>query len=187
MKILLSALLIGTAAFACASTDKAVAGSGTDASQGGAGGTMGERGCDESVCEGKTYMGQSLATCCVNARGCGVIVDGTCTPPILIADRSQEAGASPFGTAETVVLDPTCPDQSITMGTTVTLKGCCDRSGVCGSSTEALAAAFGAPIPAMCVTRKEARGFGQRVEAGADIACDYPSDAGSSADASARD
>lgn len=188
MKVLLSALFIGTAAFACSSTDKAVPSAADAGGKGGSGGTEGERGCDESICAGRTYKGQTLDTCCVSTRGCGVIVDGTCTPPILIADRTPEAGASPFGAAETVVLDPTCPDQSFTMGTMVTLKGCCDKSGVCGSSTEALAAAFGAQVPTMCVTRSEARGFGQRVaDSGADIPCHYPSDAGLPADAGGRD
>ena len=186
MKIFVSALLIGIGVFACASTDKSVAVASADAGgQGGAGGKHGERGCDESVCEGRTYMGQTLATCCVSERGCGVVVDGNCVAPITIADRTPEAGSSPFGTPETVVLDPSCPDTPFNMGAAITLKGCCDKSGVCGASTEELAKS--APIPAMCITPKEAERFGQRPEGGAERPCHYPSDAGAPKDAGRRD
>jgi hypothetical protein len=187
MKIFASAVLMGIGLFACASKDKVVASTsdGGGQSQGGSGGTHGERGCDESMCEGRTYMGQSLATCCVSERGCGVIVDGNCVAPITIADRSQEAGASPFGGAETVVLDPSCPDTPFNMGAAITLKGCCDKTGVCGASTKELSAT--APIPAMCITPKEAERFGQRPEGGAERPCRYPADAGSPADAAVRD
>jgi len=182
------AILIGIGVFACTSTDIPVPNAGADAGGQGTGGSGGSIVCDESVCEGRTYKGQTLATCCFSARGCGVIVDGTCTPPILIADRDASSG-SPFGSGETVVLDPSCPDQTFNMGMAIQLKGCCDRSGVCGSSTEALAANLGVPIPAMCITPKEATRFGQGAsgEAGADIPCRYPGDAGLPADASTRD
>jgi len=184
MKNSVWAMLIGMVVFACASTDKAVANSSTDSGNS-TGGYGGSTSCDESACEGHTYKGEKLATCCFSERGCGVIVNGTCTAPILIADR--EAGSSsPFGSGEKVVLDPGCPDQTITMGQTFTLKGCCDPTGVCGASTAALAAG-GAPIPAMCITPKEATAFGQRTEAGAEKSCSYPKDGGTSGDASTRD
>jgi len=188
MKNIAWAMLIGIGAFACASTDKAVSTTGADAGgQGGAGGVGGYGGstsCDESACEGRTYMGQTLETCCFSERGCGVVLDGTCIAPISIADRDANSG-SPFGTGEKVVLDPSCPDSPL-MGGAIQLKGCCDPTGVCGASTEALAAG-GAPIPAMCISPTEARRFGQRVEAGTERPCRYPGDAGPAADASTRD
>lgn len=179
------ALLIGMGVFACTSTDKAVSVKGKDAGSDGGAGRYGTLVCDESACEGRMYKGQVLETCCFSDKGCGVIVNGTCTAPILIADRDASS-SSPFGTGETVVLDPSCPDQTITMGQTLLLKGCCDKTGVCGASTAALAA-NGAPIPAMCISPKEATAFGQRPEAGAERSCNYPSDGGVSSDAAAHD
>ncbi len=177
-------MLLGIGMFACQSSDKVVSIERPDAeAKGDSGGPM-KLVCDESACEGRTYKGQTLSTCCVSEKGCGVIVDGKCTAPILIADR--EAGSSPFGSGEPVVLDPSCPDQTINMGQTFTLKGCCDRTGVCGASTAALAA-NGAPIPAMCISPKEATAFGQRSEAGTEKPCVYPNDGGAGADASKRD
>jgi hypothetical protein len=181
------AILFGIGVFACTSTDIPIATGGADGGggQSGTGGYGGSPTCDESICEGRTFMGQTLATCCFSERGCGVILDGACIAPITIADRDARS-PSPFGAGEPVVLDPSCPDRTFTMGATIQLKGCCDPSGVCGSSTEALAAS-GAPIPKMCITPKEATRFGQRAEAGADITCRYPTDAGLPVDASTRD
>lgn len=185
MKNSVWAVLIGMGVFACASSDKAVPGAKDGGNQDGSAGRYNSLVCDESVCAGRTYMGQTLETCCFSDKGCGVILNGKCTAPIVIADRDAHA-ASPFGSGEKVVLDPSCPDQTLNMGMTIQLKGCCDQTGVCGASTEALAAG-GAPIPAMCITPKEARQFGQRPEAGAERSCNYPADGGASADASSRD
>jgi hypothetical protein len=185
MKNSVWAVLIGIGVIACTSSDKAVSVTGKDSGSEGGAGRYGSLVCDESACAGHTYMGQTLETCCFSAKGCGVIVNGTCTAPIVIADRDARS-SSPFGSGETVVLDPSCPDQTIMMGQTIQLKGCCDQTGVCGASTAALAA-NGAPIPAMCITPKEATAFGQRSEAGAEKSCHYPSDGGVPADASTRD
>jgi hypothetical protein len=185
MKNSVLALLIGFGVFACTSTDKAVSVTGKDGGSDSGAGRYGSLVCDEAACAGRTYMGQTLETCCFSAKGCGVIVNGTCTAPIALADRDASS-PSPFGSGEAVVLDPSCPDQTINMGQTIQLKGCCDQTGVCGASTEALAAG-GAPIPAMCITPKEATAFGQRTEAGADKPCRYPTDGGVSADASTHD
>jgi hypothetical protein len=184
MKDLAWAVLIGMGVFGCTSSDVQVAAADAGGT-GGAGGSPPSPVCDESVCEGRTYRGQTLATCCFSERGCGVLLGGACIAPVTIADRDANTG-SPFGVGEEVVLDPSCPDQTLNMGMTFVLKGCCDQTGVCGASTGALAAG-GAPIPAMCITPMEARRFGQRVEAGAERPCRYPTDAGAAADASARD
>lgn len=141
--------------------------------------------CEESVCEGHTYMGQTLATCCLSERGCGVMLDGECVATNVVRALDPDAGKpATIGTAETVVLDPSCPDQTFMMGANIVLKGCCDKSGVCGASTAEFAASFGIPIAAMCVTRAEAARMGQRPpDSGPEKTCDYPAEAGAPSDA----
>jgi hypothetical protein len=136
-----------------------------------------------------TYKGESLGTCCFSAHGCGVVLEGKCVAPNTVRKLQPDAGKPPsLGTGETVVLDPSCPDQQFRMGANLVLKGCCDKSGVCGASTEGLAAAIGFSIPAMCVTRAESVQFGQRppADAGPEKTCSYP-EAGAPSDAGAHD
>jgi hypothetical protein len=70
-----------------------------------------------------------------------------------------------FGPAEKIVPDPTCPDQQFMGGMMgappgadggTTLPGCCDKSGVCGVSTEPFAGAF---ISAQCLTPADTQGL----------------------------
>lgn len=136
--------------------------------------------CDLTPCEGRQFGGQALSTCCQSATACGITLANTCLDPSILGALGD---SGTFGQAETVVLDPTCPDQAFDAGGLL-LKGCCDRSGFCGSSTEGISIGF--PIPTQCVTPQEAAAqFGQPMpDAAAQQPCQYPSDAGPS-DASA--
>jgi len=170
----------GTGGAGTGGSTVATGGAATGGAAQGSGGTA--SGCDESPCSGKQFAGQALPTCCQSSSACGVSIAGQCVDPALLAGIPD--GGFTFGQPETVVLDPTCPGRSI-MG--LDLKGCCDKSSVCGVSTEGIAASVGFPIPTMCITAAEASSqFGQSFpgDGGAAKPCHYPADAGAGASGS---
>jgi hypothetical protein len=143
----------------------------------GAGGAAGTSplSCNMDPCEGFEYAGMVQSTCCVDTTICGVDLNGTCVPPEALEER--EAGTG-FGVGEAVVDDPSCPSFTFGGDAGLALTGCCDGGGVCGVSTEPLAASGTFPIPPMCITPEEAQSFGQSVADAGEQPCDYPTDAG---------
>lgn len=119
--------------------------------------------CDMTPCEGRVIQeGVTLPTCCIDAQTCGLGPQGLCLPVSAYDDLTRDGGPLPPG--ETVVLDPTCPDQVLSQGTlTFTFPGCCDK-GLCGA-----ALAQGSPF-AQCLTPEDARAAGA-ADAGASIPC----------------
>jgi hypothetical protein len=141
-------------------------GSGGSAAGGGPAATGGAAAvdCDMAPCEGRVIQaGVALPTCCIDAQTCGLGAPGLCLPVSSFDDLGREGG--PLPPAETIVLDPTCPDQVLGQGGFVlTLKGCCDAAGFCGT-----AIGEGSPF-AQCLTPEDARAAGQP-DAGPSIRC----------------
>lgn len=172
---------------------------GNGASNGAANGTGGTMTCGTSTCTGRSQFGQMLAACCMPDDTCGVeVFGGNCVSADQfdnIAANFADGGFSfpdggfSFGDGgfnfqnEEIVSDPACADIQIDqMGTSVTLPGCCDSTGICGGSTEGFPAPMGLPIqiPVMCVTPADIGGGqgGGGFDAGPTVPCDYPSDTG---------
>lgn len=145
--------------------------------QGGVGATpsTGGQGGAPATCDLTPCQIQGVTACCVNATTCGVDLLGTCTDPSSLP--VQDAGA--LLPTETIVDDPACPDFTFdAFGMAIQLDGCCDATGVCGSST-ANVSFPGFPIPTSCVTPDEAAALGAGAgigggDAGAPVPCNYP-------------
>lgn len=120
--------------------------------------------CDMTPCEGRLLQtGAPLPTCCIDATTCGLGVQGICLPVSSFDDLTRPDGGL-LPPAETIVLDPACPDQVVTEGPlTLTFRGCCDK-GICGN-----AIAEGGPF-AQCLTPDDARAAGTP-DAGVSVPC----------------
>jgi hypothetical protein len=106
------------------------------------------------------FMGSTIPGCCQGSGECGgqLPLDGSflCLAPnadtLVNGLNTAFAGITPAP----VLLDPACP--SVTLAGTP-LAGCCDRTGVCGVSTQAwgrAAAQLGLKVPSSCLTPDEA-------------------------------
>jgi hypothetical protein len=155
-------------------------GSGGVATGGGGTGGSSTMACDTTPCEGYTVMGIDLPTCCITDTQCGVGGD-PCGPVEAIQQYTGDASLPDFP-AETIYPDSACPPLSVNLGAAITFRGCCDQTGVCGVALEELEQQFG--IPDTCLTTAEASELAPTLglEAGTDPPCDYPGDAGSTAD-----
>jgi hypothetical protein len=154
-------------------------GNGGSSAAGAGGGAI--TGCDPAPCTGKRVYGQDLGSCCMDTTTCGVQpppqagVGTQCLALSTIANLPAEAPdgglGGLLGPPETIVLDPTCPDfMGMGMGTGgMALKGCCDKSGICGAAlTQANQCFTAADIAGLLGPR------GGGFDAGPQKACTYP-------------
>lgn len=139
-------------------------------------------GCTLTPCEGKKAFGQDLTACCMTATQCGVSSAAFMAGQCLSADLlNQIPDASAF--TEKIVLDPTCPDLQLPdagsagfgfdAGSANALKGCCDKTNVCGVAFTITA---GPLTISQCYTPADqaAAGMGTPVvDAGPSIPCTY--------------
>lgn len=117
--------------------------------------------CSDAQCPELRLFGELAPGCC--------IADSTCGGQVQIGERTWLCVPQSYDQAaqalsrvlarhagEPMVLDPSCPSQSLD---DVTLAGCCGKGGVCGLNTGPWtkeAARFGRKIPTACISPAEA-------------------------------
>lgn len=162
---------------------------GGSSSGGASNGGVANNDCDKTACTGKKVFGQALDACCVSADACGVTstqLGGQCLPVSAIANLPSDLpdGGFPLPQSETIVPDPACPDVQggggfggpMGGGDAGTLKGCCDKTNVCGFAVDSAQLNL-----TLCLTVDDIRSLGATFggavpafDAGPQTPCTYP-------------